>query len=119
MFRSKVKEIRHVVNCEICETEMKVKKKKALYVSDCDHKYSFCESCLHHYVIYKVKNFEEVLCPNEDCDKVMDTEASFFKQLPVDIQRNYKKIHQFFITSNDPNLKLCPKEECDGIMRTT
>jgi len=39
----------------------------------------------------------------------MDMNGSLFKQLPLDIQKNYKKLHQFYITANDPNKKLCPK----------
>lgn len=84
---------------------------------DCEHKFNFCESCLHHYVIYKVKNFEEVMCPRDGCPASLDMNTNFFKGLPADIQKNYKKVHQFYLTSKDPDLRLCPKENCEGIMR--
>ena len=45
--------------------------------------------------------------------------TNFFKQLPIDIQKAYRKLHLFYETSKDPNLKLCPKENCDGVLRTT
>lgn len=45
--------------------------------------------------------------------------TSFFKSLPIDIQKNYKKLHQFYVTSKDPNSQLCPKEDCEGIIRRT
>ena len=112
-----IKGFMNVVNCEICEEEMK-KSDKMLYMCDCEHKFSFCESCLHHYVIYKVKNFEEVTCPRDECDKLLDTSTDFFKQLLADIQKNYRKVHQFFTVANDPNSKLCPREHCEGIIRT-
>ena len=78
---------------------------------DCDHKFGFCQSCLHHY-IYKVKNFEDVPCPHEGCPAFLDVETNFFKGLPVDVQKNYKKIHQFYLTSKDPDIRLCPRESC-------
>jgi hypothetical protein len=37
-------------------------------LADCDHKHRFCESCLHHYVIYEVKNFDE------GCPALLDTQ---------------------------------------------
>ena len=76
---------------------------------DCEHKFNFCESCLHHYVIYKVKNFEEVNCPRDGCPKTLDMNTQFFKNLPADIQRNYKKINQFQMITKDPEAKLCPR----------
>jgi hypothetical protein len=77
---------------------------------DCEHKYSFCESCLHHYVIFKVNNFEEVNCPQEGCPSILDMNSPLFKNLPADIQKKYKKISQFQKVSKDPNTKLCPNE---------
>jgi hypothetical protein len=86
---------------------------------NCEHKFNFCESCLHHYVIYKVKIFEEARCPREDCPALLDMTTDFFKQLPADIQRSYRRMHQFYQTASDPNVKLCPKENCEGLIRTT
>jgi hypothetical protein len=43
--------------------------------------------------------------------------TNFFKNLPADIQKNYKKIYQFHLVSKDPNVKLCPKENCEGVIR--
>lgn len=113
--------IRDVKTCEICEGQIKKHRKKSMqvYISNCEHKMNFCESCLHHYTIYKVKSFEEVMCPHEGCPATIDTKTNFFKNLPLDIQKNYKKIHQFYITSKDSDLRLCPRENCEGIIRTT
>ena len=72
-----------------------------MYVSDCEHKHSFCESCLHHYVIYNVNNFEEVNCAHEGCPATLDMNGAFYKNLPLDIQKKYRKIHQFQIVSQD------------------
>ena len=52
--------------------------------------------------------FEEVVCPNEECDETMDMESKFFGELPSDIQKKYSKLHAFYVTSKDPNLRLCP-----------
>lgn len=109
--RSKIKDMRSIINCEICDSDMK-KSDKQLTMCDCEHKFNFCESCLHHYVIYKVKMFEEVYCPREGCEVLLNMNGDFFKQLPADIQRNYKKLHQFYVTSKDPSKKLCPSENC-------
>lgn len=49
----------------------------------------------------------------------MDLEGPFFKALPLDIQKKYKKIHQFQMIAKDPNLKLCPKEKCEGMIHMT
>ena len=120
-FINTIHRMKDIKTCEICEGEIRLglKKNKEVYICDCEHKYCFCESCLHHYVIYKVKNFEDVNCPHEGCPAVMDMNFPFFKNLPTDIQKNYKKIHQFQMVSKDPNSKLCPQENCEGVMRTT
>lgn len=90
-----------------------------MYFADCEHRNSFCESCLHHYVIYKVRNFEEVLCPHDGCPVALDTTTNFFRALPSDIQRNYKKILQFQMVSKNPDAKLCPQEKCEGVIKKT
>ena len=84
---------------------------------DCEHKFSFCESCLHHYTIYKIKNYEEVSSPQEGCPATLDIGSPFFKNLPEDIQKNYKKIKQFQLVAKDPNTKLCPSESCEGVIK--
>ena len=76
---------------------------------DCEHKFNFCESCLHHYVIYKVKTFEEVHCPHEGCPAMLDISSRFFQQLPIDVQKSYKKIVQFYTVAKNPDTKMCPK----------
>ena len=43
------------------------KNDKQLFMANCEHKFDFCESCLHSYAIYKIRNFEEVRCPNDEC----------------------------------------------------
>jgi hypothetical protein len=108
LFRSKIKEMRNVMTCEICDSEMK-RSEEQPWMCNCEHRLNFCESCLHHYVIYKVKIFEEVRCPREECPALLDTDSLLFKQLPADVQRNYRRMHQFYITANDPTVKLCPK----------
>lgn len=40
-------------------------------------------------------------------------EQNFFKRLPKDIQKKYKKIHLFHQTAKNPHLRLCPNEKCD------
>jgi hypothetical protein len=113
----KLKDVRH---CEICEGEIsRAENGKEVFMCNCEHKRNFCESCLHHYVIYKVRTFEEVHCPHDGCSAKLEPSSDFFKALPLDIQKNYKKIYQFFMISKDPNLKICPKEDCEGIIRVT
>jgi hypothetical protein len=63
-------------------------------------------------VLYKVNTFEEVLCPHEGCSGKLDPSSGFFKALPLDVQKKYKKIYTFFMVSKDPNLKICPREDC-------
>jgi hypothetical protein len=96
MLRSKLKEMRrNMVLCEVCETEIK-KSETQLWMCNCEHRFNFCESCLHHYVIYKVKIFEEVRCPREECPALIDTTSNFFKQLPADVQKRYTRLHLFY-----------------------
>lgn len=108
---STINKIKDISNCLICDGEIRLGKKKTkdVYMCECEHKYSFCESCLHHYVIYKVNNFEEVNCPHEDCPVMLDPNTPFFKNLPADIQKKYKKIRQFQEAAKDPKAKLCPQ----------
>ena len=106
-----------LTTCGMCEQEITASD-KGLKLCTCNHN-NFCESCLHHYVIYKVKNFEEVLCPQEDCKSPVDTKGALFKGLPIDIQRNFKKAQNFFETAKDPNSKLCPRPSCEGVIRLT
>ena len=48
----------------------------------------------------------------------MDMEGKFYNSLPEDIKKKYRKINAFYLTANDPNLKMCPSEHCDeGILR--
>ena len=68
VIRSKIKnakdKLNNIKSCDICEGEIpKENIQKQIYLCECEHKKNFCESCLHHYVIFKVNNFEEVLCP--------------------------------------------------------
>jgi hypothetical protein len=58
---------------------MEYKEEDRQKISKCAH--SFCDSCLRHYVDYKISRFEEVLCPSEDCPEIMDTEGAFYKSL--------------------------------------
>lgn len=59
---SRFREIRDTSTflCGICEMEYKEDEKTR--IGDCSHYY--CDSCLQHYVIYKVGMFEEVICPD-------------------------------------------------------
>ena len=86
-------------------------------IAKCEH--TFCDSCLQHYVIYKVGMFEEVVCPAEDCNEVMDTQSEFYsRNLPKDVCKKYEKVHAFYLTMKNPNLRLCPNEKCEnGILR--
>jgi hypothetical protein len=63
--------------------------------------------------------FEEVLCPEEGCNFVMNPETEFYGNLPEEIRKQYLKAHQFYMTANDPTLKLCPKEDCEGVIKIT
>lgn len=78
--------------CGICECEYKIDER--VEIGKCNHGY--CESCLHQYVKYKVGMFEEVLCPDENCEILLNTETNFFQGLPIDIQNKYKKLHLFY-----------------------
>lgn len=124
-FRSSVDQavnyMRDITVCQICEGEIKKVKHKnqRVCMCNCEHRDNFCESCLHHYVIYKVKSFEEVFCPYEGCPALLDMNTHFFHNLPLDIQKNYKKIHQFSLVTQNPELKLCPREDCEGILHPT
>jgi len=42
----------------------------------------------------------------------MDQGTDFYKNLADEIKKQYVKVHNFYMTSNDPSLKLCPKENC-------
>lgn len=59
--------------------------------------------------------FEEVVCPDENCDLVLDTESDFYKNnLPKDICKKYEKVHAFYLTAKNPNLRMCPDEKCEN-----
>ena len=55
----------------------------------------------------------------ENCPDTIEMTSHFFKSLPVDIQKKYKKIYQFQLISKDPNAKLCPKKDCEGVIRSS
>ena len=113
--RSMNRKVSHQFQCQICLN--KAKEVPELYVAPCQHKQSFCESCMHEYTIYLVSQFQEVTCPNSQCDTLIDTNGKFFKELPLDIQKKYTKLHNFYLTLNDSSIKMCPREECDGILK--
>ena len=98
-------------NCQICETEVAQAELQSL--NNCNH--LFCSSCLQQYVIYKIKIFEEVECPDESCRLILDEKSQVYLELPLDLRKQYKKIKQYEI-SKQPGKRLCPREECDGVM---
>lgn len=57
--------------CDICACEYEETDKKK--IAKCSH--AFCDSCLRHYVDYKISRFEEVSCPSENCPEIMDMEG--------------------------------------------
>lgn len=63
--------------CDICACQYDESEKKK--ISRCSH--SFCDSCLRHYVDYKISRFEEVVCPAEECPEIIDIEGDFYKSL--------------------------------------
>jgi hypothetical protein len=80
----------------------------------CDHTY--CTSCLHQYVIYKVGVFESIECPNEECREGLDEQGEMFLELPLDIRQKYKKLQQYNMIMKSGNKRMCPNEDCDGIL---
>jgi hypothetical protein len=103
------------MHCEICMEEMSVN--RDIFIADCQHKGSFCESCLQHYAIYTIEQFGRVRCPSSGCEKEMDIEGAFFHSLPANIQSKYRKVHRFYVTLEDPTLKMCPREDCEGLVK--
>ena len=63
---------------------------------------------MDEYTIYRVKQFQEVTCPNPFCDLPIETDGNFFLSLPNDVQERYKKIKQWHQTHQDSNMKMCP-----------
>jgi hypothetical protein len=55
----KYRDFRYAFICDICSMEYDAKMKTK--IGNCEH--NFCDSCLRHYVDYKISRFEEVLCP--------------------------------------------------------
>ena len=53
--------------------------------------------------------FEEVICPYENCELIIDQSKEFYQNLSDELKKQYLKIHQFYSTSKDPSLRLCPK----------
>ncbi len=41
----------------------------------------FCEECIENYLIFKIDSMEEILCPDKDCDKKLDSNVKAFKNL--------------------------------------
>ena len=50
---------------------------------------------MDEYTIYRVKQFQEVTCPNPFCDLPIETDGNFFLSLPNDVQERYRKIKQW------------------------
>ena len=78
----------------------------------CEHTSNFCESCLHHYAIYKIKSFNQVPCPKKGCSSPLNIKSEFFKQLPADIQRTHHLYLKQMKAMKNPHIKLCPKATC-------
>jgi len=47
----------------------------------------------------------------------MSQDTVFYKNILPPYKKQYTKVHNFYVTSNDPTLRLCPKENCDGIIK--
>ncbi len=76
----------------------------------CEHFY--CSSCLHQYVIYKIKAFETVECPKEGCHQTLDENSKIYPELPLDVRIKCKKLLQYDMVKEHPNRKMCPEEKC-------
>lgn len=85
---------------------MEYSEKDRQKISKCAH--FFCDSCLRHYVDYKISRFEEVLCPAENCTEALDIEGPFYASLTDQHKEKYKKVHAFAVVSKNPNSRLCP-----------
>ena len=59
--------------CEICEDRYPDSEKVSL--SHCEHFY--CTSCLQQYIVYKIGLFEELICPHDECDELVDQNTKF------------------------------------------
>ena len=45
----------------------------------------------------------------------MKTDTNFYENnLPLDVKKKYEKVHAFYLTAKDPNLRLCPSEKCEN-----
>lgn len=42
----------------------------------CNH--SFCLDCTKTYILYKIKMFEEVYCPKEECKALLNDKTEFY-----------------------------------------
>ncbi len=47
---------------------------------------------------------------------ILDSSTKFFKNLPIDIQRNYKTLRMFSMNYSRHNLKICPNVMCLGVL---
>lgn len=66
---------------------------------------------------YKIARFEEVFCPAEGCNEVLDISDDFYKTLNIALKEKYNKIHNFYAVSQNPNIRLCPNDKCeDGVL---
>jgi hypothetical protein len=66
---------------------MKIKNPCSL--SDCQH--IFCEECVVNYLTFKINSMEEVLCPDEGCNRKLDLNSQAYKILPEAYKLKYKK----------------------------
>lgn len=86
-------------------------------IGECEHK--FCGDCLNMYIVYKLNTMEDVVCPEEECDTLMDTKKDCYRNLNNDYKKKYEKLQLWKQTLQNPRLKLCPSEHCEGLIDTT
>ena len=90
------------------------KKKEMQSIGNCGH--FFCEQCLLSYIKYKIERFEHAICPEEDCEEVIDTKESLLKKMPLNQRKKLVKIQNFYKSLKNPSIRMCPRENCEGIL---
>lgn len=100
--------------CIVCKEEIK---SMELPLADCQHRGSYCKSCLHYYAAYNIEISNRVLCPFEGCKSELKTDSPFFDSLPISVQAKYLRTQRSKSELADFTIQACPRSGCQGKVR--
>ena len=78
----------------------------------CSH--TFCQECLHNYLLYRIKVGADLSCPLASCKEHISEDHSSFKQIPNGYRDRHRENQKFRQNHGESKSVLCQEKSCTG-----